>query len=437
MKKIIISAVMIAVMLFGLISVSAIPNGIQEVYPGGFYDYTYEEPADISASEVSDYNVTVTYEIDEYNRETFVYPLTSDGSFPVSEELKNRIFGGNAIIGWKDESGHEYLYNNNSELCVDEETGFYFLTQEKQYTKVFGVKNGDRLKLTPIYTPVSILPEETFSFYNGSFAFRRGYDMTFAHSRQLRKCYQSATKKTPFGKIGVPFGAVLPPIYQIFPWSGSCCGFPIAVMMQHYSMIDLLSKQNAPSVSALSPSREITSALNFYNAVTPAAIVCSHKAASLETDGYKSQIKKLYETVAGGKSAVCFIHCGYLDNMSFDSVSDIAKTFIKGVASKGIISTVRSFAGTHCILFTGAYIDGAGNRILIGYDENEASYCHGEPQIYKVYEDFEDVVDGSTLGSLGSIAWFDDVSFLESFKADGETDPSAWYSYYKANKDTL
>ncbi len=380
--------------------------------------------------------VSVTYEIDENNIQTQICTLTDDGSFPVLDELKNRIFNDKAIIGWKDDKGHEYIYNNNS-TEVEDEDGFYYTEYAEQYTNVFELKPGDSVVLTPVYTSVSIKPEETFFFDNSGFFFEDGYKMTDAHAKQMRKCYQSATWKNSFGIIGVPLGALLPPIYQNVSWSGSCCGFPIAILMQHYGMIDLLNGQGAHHLSTVTPTEEIISALNFYNAVTPAAIICSHKAKTPGTDEYKSQIKNLYETVKGGKPVICFIHCGYIKNMSFNSVFGMMAGLIKGAITNGIASTIRSFANTHCILLTGAYTDGAGNRVFIGYDENDASYAHGRPQIYTVKGDFEDITPTRSLSSLGSIAWFDDVSFLESFKADGETDPSAWYSYYKANKDTL
>lgn len=393
-------------------------------------DYYGFKITDISTQgDIGNY-ASVTYKIDENNQEKHFYKLTDEGAFPISSDLKNHIFNDKAIIGWKDGNGHEYIYKNSRN--VDNFPYYYY---SPEYTNAFELKPGDEIVLSPICTPVSITPDETFRICNDYSTFRNGYKMTDAHAKQLRKCYLSATWKNQFGILGVPLGLLLPGIYQKVSWAGSCCGFPIATLMQHYGMIDLRSEQEVSSVSDIKPTENITSAINFYNAVTPAAIVCSNKAPEPGTDEYKSQIKNLFETVSGGKPAVCFINCGYIDGVSYKNVFSI----MTGVLSKGIRYMITAFARTHCILLTGAYTDGDGNRIFIGYDENKASYCYGKPQIYKVSGDFENVMKTEVYGnsSLGSIAWFSDVSFLESFKADGETDSSAWYSYYCENKDTL
>ena len=375
--------------------------------------------------------VCVTYKIDDSNQKKHFAELEEDGSLQISGDFKNRIYNDKAIIGWKDGNGHEYIYKNG--IQIGNVSNFYIYI-DLEYTNVFELKPGDEIVLTPIYTSVSITPDETFSFYNDKYVFNKGYKMTNAHTKQLRKSYKSATKNTEFGFLGYSLGLLLPGIYQIIPWHGSCCGFPIAALMQHYGMIDLCSEQNVSSVSSIKPTDNIKSTLNYYNAVTPAAIVCSNKAPKSETDVYKAQIKNLFETVSSGKPVVCFINCDYVDGISYKSTSDI----ISGILSKSIFRIRKTFAETHCILLTGAYTDGNGNRIFIGYDENNPSYCNGEPQIYRVNGDFKDIVEADSFGrSLGSIAWFDDVSFMESFKADGETDSSAWYSYFCENREKL
>lgn len=370
-------------------------------------------------------SVFVKYMADGKVVERDFYTLDEDGGFPISADLKNRIIGDKSIIGWQDSNGHKYLYKYRMMY-------FIYDSERTEYTNAFDVKPGDELVLTPIYTPVSITPEETFSFENSKINFRRGYDMTSVHAKQLKNCYKSATKNNEFKVLGAVIGFLVKTIYQIFPWGGSCCGFPIAILMQHYGMIDLLSENDASTVRALAPDKNVTSALNFYNAVTPAAVACANKAQS-GTEEYKTQVKKLFETVSAGNPAVCFIHCGYVNDISYESPHSI----VKGILSQGIRKIKDSFVSTHCILLTGAYIDGDGNHIFIGYDENDASYCYGEPQIYRVLGDYESVfkINSYDNGPLGSIAWFDDAGFLKSFKADGETDPSAWYSYYCAKKD--
>lgn len=398
-------------------SVRLVTDGSKNYY--GFKITDISDHGDLGDS------VFVKYMADGKVIEKSFYTLNDDGGFPISANLKNRIFGDKSIIGWEDNNGHEYLYRYGLKYL-------FHRSAINEYADTFDVKPGDELVLTPIYTPVSIKPEETFSFRNIKSNFKSGYDMTSEHAKQIKNCYKSATKNNEFRVLGALIGFFVKTVYQILPWGGSCCGFPIAAIMQHYGMIDLLSENDASSVRALAPDKKITSALNFYNAVTPAAVACANKAQS-GTEEYKTQVKNLFETVSSGNPAVCFIHCGYVNDISYES----PRSIIKGILSQGIRKLKDSFKNTHCILLTGAYVDGGGNRIFIGYDENDASYCRGEPQIYMVMDDYETIfrIDSYDFEVLGSIAWFDDVSFLESFKADGETDPSAWYSYYCANKD--
>ena len=175
----------------------------------------------------------------------------------------------------------------------------------------------------------------------------------------------------------------------------------------------LCAEQNVSDVKSIMPTEEITSALNFYLAVTPAAVACANKAYWTWTKTYDAQIDKLFAEVSSGKPAVCFFQ-----------------------------HDIPSLIPMHGILLTGAYTDGDGNRWFLGYDNLSTSYCNGKPQVYaanyghNVYygsddDDFVHFICNS------NFAWLSDPSCLASFKADGDTDPTAWYAYYRAHREAL
>lgn len=366
----------------------------------------------------------VTYHLSDDRSEKDIFRAEDSGELRISGEYRNMILFNKAIIGWKDEAGNEFYYNS----CAARRYG-------DEYTDVFTPDSEGRLSLYPIFTPLSITTDEVFSFNNGYSSFENGYEMTDAHAKRLRKSYISSTWFTPLGFLGVPLGLILPGIYQKWDWGGSCCGFPPAILMQHYGLIDLTAEQGVDTVAELEPTENLTSALNFYNAAAPAGVLCANKASVPGSEDYKAQVKKLYETVESGKPVICYINCGYLKNLTAKGVLGLFGQLFKD----GISETIETLANTHCILLTGAYTDSQGNLTFIGYDENEASYNQGEPQIYVVKGDYEDVVEVSYYGikyshSLGAFAWLDDVSCYNSFKADGDIDPTAWYSYYLSHK---
>lgn len=335
--------------------------------------------------------------------------LSAEGEAPVSVFYRNRIYGDKAVIGWQDKQGHRFIYENDISNRY-----------KTRYLVGFDIAPNETRTLTAITTPVSVETEEVFSFTNSRRYFKNGYAMTGEHSKQLTKTYFWGTCFTPLAPIGVPVSFILPKVYPTVDWDGSCCGFPAAILMQRAGMIDFLSEQGVQTIGEIEPTEEIISMLNFYNATTPVSIIRSHLAKDPGSKKYIKQTDKMFETVQSGKPVMCVIDIGFLDLTTWEGI----KYAFGLIKEKDWSELLYTLARCHCVLLTGAYTDGEGNKCFIGYDENYTDYSIGSPELYVVEKDYSDITDGYT--NFGRYTWTDDISYLASFKDEGAVNPFRW-----------
>jgi len=197
--------------------------------------------------------------------------------------------------------------------------------------------------------------------------------------------------------------------WPTFDFEGSCCGFPVTEILQHYGKIDLLSRQGVNSVSELEPDDELTSLINVYNNNCVACHLVNNVAIEPGTEAYTEQLKKLYSEAEAG-TPIYFEFYPYSEHP------------MKAIAQG---NAVDIFDGAHGILITGAYTSENGQHVLIACDCNSTSYVNGGCDTVIINEDFTEIEYwGNTLNGF---SWNDDMSQFDSFKLEGVSNPFSWH----------
>lgn len=366
----------------------------------------------------------------------------NDGEYlQLHNAYRNKVTGNKALIGWRAEDGSEYYYNNEpenddffdypefdwdayhaGEISYDEyeeyndarNAAYYHWRYETDLV----LEAGKLYNLTPIYCYAAIRPDETYSFTNSASVFEVegiGYYYTDEHFYRNYLNYGVAFALSPLAPVAALACTAVTAVWPTLEFNGSCCGFPITVLMQHYGKIDLLKEQNVSTVSELKPTREMISLLNFYNVQAAPCALTNNMGIEAGTKDFSRQLKKLYNTVAGGTPV-------YFEYLYGD------QHIIKSVFTLDF----GEISGAHGVLITAAYTDDRGNHILLGDNNMRSTYCKGTPQVYyinsdftKMYNDFND--------ECKCFSWSADVDRYETFKADGISNPFSWHISFFRN----
>ena len=233
-----------------------------------------------------------------------------------------------------------------------------------------------------------------------------GYDI----SEEDYKTMQKNTYKV-FG-IGVLPAVGLSVALATYPgweWLGSCYGMSTVVFLNHYGMINALERdQNAKSVSELKNDTDIISMINYYQWSAAGSFLCENFALKQGSKMYSQQLKDVYESVADG-NIVLF-------------------TFYSGEMFK---------TSGHTVLFTGAYTQADGTKVLVAYDSNYGKeYCAEEyEQRFYIDKDFTTIKRATQYPvdrymDIGAFNWTDDYKHFEAFDINGGGRVFTWYSHY-------
>ena len=334
-----------------------------------------------------------------------------DGTVYLDEAFQNYHEGNEAIVGWKTEDGKEYYYDN-----------IYFSTAYTDLT----VEAGKEINLYPVYCKIGLTTEETFTFTNSGDVFMHDFGGYVYTPEVFRHQFIDW-----IGTIGVspmlPLALVALFINTVYwpnsDFSGSCCGFPITAILQHYGKIDILSEQGVKNASELKPTDEFQSIINFYNNAAVAAHVVNHWAFTPGTKEYTRQLKDLYEVLEEGTPVYFEFYPG--SKPPLKSIADHFKYHTEG-------TFIDAIDGAHGILLDGAFTDSDGNHILLGWDNNSEQYSEGYADVLVIDKDFTSIdYRGPEFryqrDPLNGFAWNEDLSTFASFPTKGLPNPFPWH----------
>lgn len=310
-------------------------------------------------------------------------------SYSSSADIKARtngfcLDGENAFICWADEKGNRYY-------CGD-------------------VLPKEDITLKAQKMPLLLRADEVLRFSNSDQDFHidefDGYYMSDSDYNMMKKNINKV-----FGALN-PVSLGLKAVFATYPyweWNGSCYGMSTLAFLQHYGVIDLLEPQKGiDSVSDFTNSADVASKVNYFQWSAAGSFLCENFALKKGSAIYSTQLKNLYDTVADGNIVLFTFYSG-----------DI-------FVSSG-----------HTVLFTGAYTQNDGTRVLIAYDcNNPKDYLHGEfEQRFYIDPDCTTITRFYNLEryawlNIGAFNWTDDYSHFESFTPDGKGKATQWYSYF-------
>ena len=348
-----------------------------------------------------------------YHFDDAVYPLT----VPAGETVElNAAFMlrqncDKMLIGWQTEDGRAWTYNADRWSSYGTQTDLV-------------AEPGLVYDLYPVYCKIGMRAEEVYSFTNDWDVFDDGYYYTNSDYFRNIANWLAAYGVTPFmpvAAVGLTYLTVYWPTYS---FRGSCCGFPVTELLQHYGKIDLLSAQDAASVSELEPTEELTSIINVYNNNCVACHLVNNMGIDPGTEEYTAQLKKLYETLEQGTPVYFEFYPDSQHPMKTVATLDAesAADFLSNIC-------------VHGILLTGAYTASDGSHVLIACDCNYTNYVEGGCNVVTINEDFTEIRYG---GALNGFSWNDDVSQFDSFKLTGVSNPFSWHiAFFRHFFDTF
>ena len=384
-------------------------------------------------SPVMDKYALLNYHIDG---ETKALVAVDGDTIHLPSSYKMRQYGHQMLIGWKTEDGKTYYYDNTiTPYVYDEEADEYHydrdIAAEIDATDIVAEKM-TTYDFYPVFAPLKMAKDEVFSFVNSSSVFNadieEGYLYKPEHMRQFCKDWIATFGLSPLMPIAAAGLTFFMTIWPTQEFDGSCCGFPVAAMLQYYGKIDLLSRQGASKLSELEPDEELQSIINFYNNQCVAAHPTNHNAIDRGTAEYRNQLKKLYETLLDGTPVYFEFYPG-------------GQHPLKLIANAGNVQDFVA-SGAHGILLAGAYTDGKGNHILIGWDNRSECYANGTCDILYIDPEFNDVYeqcyyDSTTYYLLDGFSWNEDISVYESLKVEGTPNPISWHKAFFKNLKSL
>lgn len=334
-------------------------------------------------------NTVIPFPFPDFNSVKVTYHNTSDGSSFVRSYSKDGggtftsqsyfLFNneGKALAGWAAEEGGAIVYDIDSPVPTDA---------------------GD-LDVWAVWTELCLGDDEIFSFNNSPWYFEtdagEGYYM---NEDDYRAMQLNLFKTFGPGPVPSPVMAIVLATYPNWEWRGSCYGMSAVAALQHFGKIDVLSLQNASSLSDLESDDDLVSFINYYQSQATTSWLTENKAAVPGSPMYKAQLSELFDTVRNG-NLVLF-------------------TFYQGEAF---------ITSGHAVLMTGAYDAANGEHVLIAYDCNEPwDYdADGYDSRFVISDDFSSI---SYYGDkLGAFNWTKNFDQFESFSIKTDGNPLIWY----------
>lgn len=380
----------------------------------------------------------VIYDVDG---EKYPVNYSAGDSLELHYNFQNMIVGNKAIVGWQTQDGKKLWYrnyeNDDTEFdfprpdfdayMADEITYEEYLAQWDAYDKAYNeweygadmkLEAGKTYVLTPIWCDVAIRSDEVYSFTNSTRYFCNQVDGYYFKDDDFYQQYLNygvTFALSPLAPVGAIACTVLTAVWPTIEWSGSCCGFPLTVLLQHNGKIDMLSGQGVDCVRDLTPDETVISRINFYNSQAVAGFPTDNMGLKRGTKDYTRQLKKLFKTVESGTPV-------YFEYYSDDG----------HILMNILHLDLDMISMAHGVLLTGAYTDPDGNHVILGYNNNSTNYYRGYTDVYTIDKDFTDIYDN--YGSLlDGFSWNADISYLDSFPIDGFPNPFAWHIEFLKN----
>ena len=346
-----------------------------------------------------------------------------------------RQIGQKCVIGWKTADGTAYYYDQQGTvLYVDEDFG-----PEIEFNNGTGILAENRAvyDFYPIYTDLSMTAPDVFSFsgYDEAFyEYTRNPTLTQEHWKAILRNWALTFGLTPF----MPLAADLC-LRITRNWAGEddmgyasrSCGMALAALMQHYDKIDMLSGQKAKTVSELEPTEKVQSYINYYQMQTVAYLPTCHHVIDPGAADYSAQLKALYKAVESGKP----VYFEFYYNAEYNVDAD--HPFQVGGDNTDLINAERDTA--NAVLLTGAYTDEKGNHVLVFWDPDNPDYAEGSAYALCIDPDWSSIKAAmSSARDISQFSWNDDVSALDSFNPDGDSEPLAWHkAFFKNLRDLI
>lgn len=325
-----------------------------------------------------------------------------------------RQIGSEMVVGWQTADGKAYTYENTKDNLSGKTATDLVAADRAVYD------------LYPVLCPISLTSDDVYSFLNHDDIFNaemEGYIYTPEHYRQFFIDEIATFGLSPFAPAAAVGLTYLALYWPNVSFVGSCTGFALTELLQHYGKIDLLSRQGVSTVRELEPDDELQSAINFYAVQAIPGHVTYRMGIDPGSRAYTEQLHALYDTVASG-TPVYFEF--YLDEQH------PMKTIFK--PGSGEISI------GHSIVLTGAYTDANGNHILIAADCNSSNYVSGTCTTLYIDPDFTELhyptwMEGDK--PLDGFSWTEELSQFDALPLEGTPNPVAWYKVFFRNLGSL
>ena len=348
-----------------------------------------------------------------YRVDGAVYPVTAPAGEYITLDPAFMLtqHGDYMLTGWWTTGGRSWNYNADRWSWDGTETDLV-------------AEPGATYNFYPVLCRIGMRAEEVYSFTNSDDVFDGGYYYTDNDYFRNIGNWMAAYGVTPFMPVAAAGLLVMAVYWPTLDFAGSCTGFPITELLQHYGKIDLLSAQGASSLSELEPTEELLSKINVYNNNAVACHLVNNVAIDPGSEGYTAQLKKLYATLAEGTPVYFEFYPGGEHPMKIIATGDVeaAKSFWDAT-------------GAHGILLTGAYTAADGSHVLIACDCNSTNYVNGGCDVVTINADFTEIEYG---GTLYGFSWNDDMSQFDSFRLEGVSNPLAWHiAFFRHIVDTL
>ncbi|MCR5041332.1 MAG: hypothetical protein K6C36_04435 [Clostridia bacterium] len=260
--------------------------------------------------------------------------------------------------------------------------------------------DGKNTELWAVWVRLALGDDEIYDFNNSRSYFNvNGEDKYYIDADDYRSMQINLYKNYGVGPYPSVIVSIVLATYPDWEWQGSCYGMSTTAALQHFGMIDLLSAQDASSLSELEADDELVSAINYYQSQVATSWLTEFKANNPGTANYKAVLSEMYDSVSAG-NLVMF-------------------TFYSGSAF---------ITNGHTVLLCGAYTNPAGEHVFIAYDVNlpwDYSAFGGYDSRFVASADFSEIsYEDST---LGAVHWTDDFTQFTSFDRELENSPVSWY----------
>ncbi|MCQ2463776.1 MAG: hypothetical protein MJ177_10335, partial [Clostridia bacterium] len=198
-------------------------------------------------------------------------------------------------------------------------------------------------------------------------------------------------------------GSIVFSYYPDWDFRGSCYGMSATAAMQHYGYIDMLKYgEDAGSLIELEPTKELISAINYYQYGAMVSFLCENIVLKDSPKAAKKQFKNIVDTVESGKIVMFTYYDGQL------------------LVSSG-----------HTVLLTGAYTDENGNHVLILYDNRYPSDYQSNFGsriiINSDYSEIKFISKGTYEEAVGAFNWTADFTAFDTININGNGSVLSWY----------